>query len=79
MVSDKADFISHTFDYTLNKEWILEDPFTVWLVLLTIKVALEEYDFKQIEQVDLHSIVLVVNHLSESFQNGVNYDMSDLI
>lgn len=48
MVSDKADFISHTFDYTLNEEWILEDPFTVWLILLTIKVALEEYDFKQI-------------------------------
>ena len=66
MISHETHFIFHTFDNAINEVTIFEDTITVGSWLWWVKVALEEYDFKQVKQMNLHSMVLIINHLSKS-------------
>lgn len=79
VVADERDLVLHALDYGVYELRVLEYALAFSLRLWWIKGALEENNFEEVEEVHLHGVVLVVDHLAEGSEDGINNQMSNLI
>lgn len=75
MVPDEGHFVLHALNNRINEASIFENSLTVGFGFRSVKVALEEYNFKKVQKMHLHSIVLLFDDLRKSLNERVNDNM----